>query len=175
MAKATKCPECGGEVASDCFDNCDCVLGGLQRGSLKHIPTLPLHDENESDTFYYYLRDKSGLSIKDKKKKGRPVITVCLIADKNRRTIVRGVSICSVRDNPCKEKGRRIAHGRAMWAATNPSRSNPIARKEARTVLFRVGIFSSSMDKASYVSLNDLTIKEKNILFPIGHVFHKDK
>jgi len=135
----------------------------------------PLHDKNESDTFYYYLRDKSDLSIKDKKKKGRPVITVCLIADKNRRTIVRGVSICSPRDNPCKEKGRRIAYGRALWAAVDPMRSNPVVRKEASTVLFCAGIVSSNVDKASYVDHDDLTIKEKNILFPIGHVFPKAK
>jgi len=139
------------------------------------LPTLPLHDKNESDTYYYYIRDKSKRGHKDRNKKGHPVITVCLIADKNRRMIVRGISICSLRDNPCKETGRRIAYGRALWAAVDPMRSNPIVRKEANTVLFRVGIFSSSMDKASYVSLDDLTIKEKNILFPIGHVFPKAK
>lgn len=130
----------------------------------------PLHDENESDTFYYYLRDMRHR----KGKKGRPVVTVCLIVDKNRRVIVRGVSICSLKDNPCKKTGRRIARNRALWAAVNPNRSNPIARREACTVLFRAGRFSSNMDKASYVSLDDLSLKERGILFPKDHPFHKE-
>ena len=54
--------------------------------------------------FYYYNRDN----------KKRPVITKCFITDGV--TWSRGVAVCSLKDNPCKKVGKRIAYRRAMHA-----------------------------------------------------------
>ncbi len=55
---------------------------------------------------YYYFRDK----------KNRPIITVCLFKKEENPLVHRGVSICSLKDDPYKVEGRQIAYERALRA-----------------------------------------------------------
>jgi hypothetical protein len=63
------------------------------------------------EPIFYYIK---GHRFKYDKRKGRmlhiihPVITVCLVKVKE-DVYVRGVAICSAKDNPCKKEGRNQA------------------------------------------------------------------
>ena len=54
--------------------------------------------------YFYYIRDD----------KSAPVVTVCLSTLGGERA--RGVAVCSLKDQPCKNTGRTIASGRAAKA-----------------------------------------------------------
>jgi len=71
-----------------------------------------------NEKIYYY---------KDKKK--RPIITVCLF--ENNGIVSRGLSICSVKDVPCKKIGRKIARQRAAHAMKVKKSTGEITRIEA--------------------------------------------
>lgn len=73
---------------------------------------------------YRYFRDEEN----------RPVVTVCDIFI-NDELVSKGIAICSLKDNPCKRKGRRIARQRAIWALKNLSDELKIKRREAFAVL----------------------------------------
>ena len=60
--------------------------------------------ETDEKKYFYYVRDD----------RNRPIITVCLIQGSN--GIGRGISVCSVNDNPVKAIGRDIANRRALKA-----------------------------------------------------------
>ncbi len=47
----------------------------------------------------------------------KPYVTVCVLETEDGR-IARGISICSIKETPCKRIGRKISHGRAMKALT---------------------------------------------------------
>ena len=55
-------------------------------------------------TYFYYYRDRES----------KPRITVCLL--KANGAVARGIAICSLKDNPCKKTGRKIALQRATYA-----------------------------------------------------------
>jgi len=67
-------------------------------------------------TKYYYIRDDHN----------RPVVTVCEIEANGDRA--RGIAICSPRDSVSKERGKLIAHGRAVKAMIERRDSRPITR-----------------------------------------------
>lgn len=54
--------------------------------------------------YYYYLRDFENA----------PIVTVCIVRQGN--YFARGVAICSLKDQPVKKVGRKIARDRALWA-----------------------------------------------------------
>lgn len=60
-----------------------------------------------------------------------PKITVCYIRTETDTSV--GMAICSLTDNHSKERGRRLAHGRAL--AAQAGKESPVIREEARTVL----------------------------------------
>jgi hypothetical protein len=68
----------------------------------KKLATLGLHAHFE----HYRFQDKSA-------------ITECMIEDKDRAVKARGFSICSHKDNFCKEDGRIKSLGRAIAALEN--------------------------------------------------------
>ena len=74
---------------------------------------------------FYYLRDYNK----------RPVITVCLLYKKRIGGIARGIALCSPKDNPTKQTGRSIAHGRALRAVKRKMNGLPINRMEAISIL----------------------------------------
>ena len=76
---------------------------------------------------FYHLRDKQH----------RPLVTVCLLISGN--SFARGISICSLNDNPCKKDGRDRAKGRAEAALKRGTTDLPILRDEAYDVLASVG------------------------------------
>jgi|GEM_PF-2543680 hypothetical protein len=71
---------------------------------------------------YRYLRDNSGA----------PRITICLMMDGGNGRFGKGVAICSPKDSPCKNTGRKIARDRAIAAMYNKTMDGlPIQRDEA--------------------------------------------
>lgn len=71
---------------------------------------------------YRYLRDENGHAR----------ITICLMMDGESGRVGKGVAICSPRDFPCKNTGRKIARDRAIAAIYNKTRDGlPIQRDEA--------------------------------------------
>ena len=80
--------------------------------------------------FYYYLRD-------EEKPNRPPVISVCLYAREG--SIYRGLSICSIKDNCEKARGRRLALSRAITAWLRGGDIEPINRWEARNALSKLG------------------------------------
>lgn len=62
-------------------------------------------DTQEGRTRYYYIRDREK----------KPRVTICLLETKE-GVVAKGVSICSILDNPSKRVGRDIAFGRATQA-----------------------------------------------------------
>ena len=78
--------------------------------------------ETDEKKYFYYVRDT----------KNRPVITVCLIVGE--RGIGRGVSVCSVNDNPEKVIGRDISNRRALKAYWEQETSNDIYSENSKAV-----------------------------------------
>lgn len=63
-----------------------------------------LHNTEFIKTKYYYIRDWANA----------PEITLCFIRTRNSHTLLSvGVAVCSYKDMPNKEIGKRIAQGRA--------------------------------------------------------------
>ena len=60
-----------------------------------------------------------------------PKITVCYIRTENDTSV--GMAICSKTDNHNKERGRRMAYGRAL--AAQAGKENPVVREEAKLIL----------------------------------------
>jgi len=77
--------------------------------------------------YYYYYR--SNKLTKDGKTENHPRITVCILGENY--TYSRGISICSLKDNIDKVKGKKIAKNRAIKALDTKTTSQPIARSEA--------------------------------------------
>ena len=77
----------------------------------------------EQKEYRYYLRNVEN----------KPVVTVVLI--KNGNTVSRGISICSLLDNPNKTDGYNRAKGRAVKALYQGHDCEPVRRIEARAVL----------------------------------------
>ena len=102
---------------------------------------------------YYYIRD----SLK------RPVVTVCLLQDNG--NIAKGVSICSLMDQPVKKEGRRWARGRALRALGTQSTSGEVARLEAAAAMFDIAEpFFDIMFKSEFNP--ELSERENRILYP---------
>jgi hypothetical protein len=76
--------------------------------------------------YYYYIRNR----------RNAPIVTVCLIKDLD--SVCRGVAICSLKDNPVKESGRKLAKKRAMKAYHSKRDSFPIHGKSEMKVLLRL-------------------------------------
>ena len=78
------------------------------------------------DEYFYYVRDKEN----------RPIVTVCLIKDKQ-GNVGKGFSICSLSEvSPEKAEGRKYAKGRALrafkkWKKSKCSVTSPVKRREA--------------------------------------------
>lgn len=77
--------------------------------------TITYPEKELIDVKFYYYRDFSN----------RPVVTVCLI-HKGEELFARGISICSILDNPVKKIGRWKAYGRAFKALTYVEDTEPI-------------------------------------------------
>ena len=73
--------------------------------------------------YYYYYRDDEG----------KPYVTVCIM--KFGEYYARGLSICSLNDNPVKEEGRKQARKRAYHALFNMINTEEISRNNAYSVL----------------------------------------
>jgi hypothetical protein len=73
--------------------------------------------------FFYYYRDGAN----------RPLVTVCLMEKEG--VLCRGISICSRRDNVCKETGRQVAHDKCLKAFGTGVSGCKIRRERAKRVL----------------------------------------
>ena len=88
---------------------------------------------------YYHKRDLNN----------KPRLTGCLLIEDGH--IARGLSLCSMKDNPCKKRGRKIALDRAIWAMENKRSSLAISRWEATEILLLTkSSFTSYSHKAVY-------------------------
>lgn len=76
---------------------------------------------------YYYIRDE----------KNRPVITICLMKDRNK--ISRGLAVCSEKDSPCKKVGRAIAKARAVYALNSEKDNLEMRRQFLPLAAFNFG------------------------------------
>ena len=107
---------------------------------------------------FYYLRDCNN----------RPIVTVCLMRKKG--NYARGVSICSLKDNPNKKTGRNIAKGMATKALKRKMNSEMMARAEVWAVLedFLTPDDWGLVESWNYKSCFNpgLTEYEGHILFP---------
>jgi hypothetical protein len=72
---------------------------------------------------YYHLRDE----------KHAPRVTVCLL--KYGDELSRGISICSLKDNPVKAKGKAKAKGRAYEALITKRDNSILYRNEALSII----------------------------------------
>jgi len=77
---------------------------------------LPTHRK-----YFYYLRDVHGL----------PRVTICLAHFPEEDVTCRGVSICSMSENPVKREGNRLSAERAIIAYRAKRNLKPVARDEA--------------------------------------------
>jgi len=75
---------------------------------------------------FYYYRDENR----------HPRVTVCLGEDEE-GNIARGISICSLRDNPCKATGRALAIRQMLRAFKKKESSNEIQSNNAFEVLIK--------------------------------------
>ena len=73
-------------------------------------------------TYFYYYRDRES----------KPRITVCLL--KANGAVARGIAICSLKDNPCKKTGRKIALQRATHAMKTMHNNCEINTENAQAV-----------------------------------------
>ena len=78
----------------------------------------------------YYERDENK----------RPILTVCLVVNKCKIVLSRGVAKCSKKDMPVKKIGRAIATGRARraakWENVEPNYSPWIYNKDTWKAVF---------------------------------------
>jgi len=85
---------------------------------------------------YLYYRDRGN----------RPRITVCHISN-NGEDWGRGMAICSLKDNPCKKTGRKIARDRAFAALRGkelPVEGNsPVCALDATNIPYSYRFFRS--------------------------------
>ena len=95
---------------------------------------------------YYYVRDE----------KNRPMVTVCLLMDAF-GDVARGVAFCSIRDNPSKRVGRKIAKQRATTSVIYKDNYCPLR------IPVTIGgtVFAW---KSEYLP-EELTILEKKLLY----------
>lgn len=77
---------------------------------------LPAHRKH-----FYYLRDVYGL----------PRVTICIVHFPEEDVTCRGVSICSMSENPIKKEGNRLSAERALIAYKAKRNLKPVARDEA--------------------------------------------
>ena len=78
------------------------------------------------EEYYYYCRDKDNV----------PLVTVCLM--RQDEIVVRGVSICSPLDSPCKKEGKRIARNKALKALGLKKTGDEIKRDRAVKMIYNV-------------------------------------
>lgn len=78
----------------------------------------------EPKSAYYYVRDHEM----------RPVVTVCLM--KIGTVVSRGMAICSLRDQPCKKTGRRLARNMCLRAFGKKKSGCPVLRDKANGILY---------------------------------------
>lgn len=84
------------------------------------------------DKRFYYFK---GI-VKDEKsqeEKEKTIACVCIIKEGD--VWHRGVSLCSIKDMFCRDKGRNISLGRAIKAARDSSYTAPIKRDEAKSLI----------------------------------------
>lgn len=120
--------------------------------------------------YFYYLRDG----------RNRPVVTVCLLklAEYTRKNgkvvtsdsgevIVRGVAICSHKDDPCMKTGRNIAKGLALKAFVRKESGGLVIRDEAKDVLNDVvpsfWLGADLTERGKYVFKPILSIEEREL------------
>lgn len=72
---------------------------------------------------YYYGRDK---------KTNAPLVTVCILVKDG--TVARGISVCSLSDQPSKEKGRHLAKLRALESIALQTSAYPIHKEERKYI-----------------------------------------
>lgn len=88
---------------------------------------------------HFYIKGSDGKPV--------PKMTVCYIRTETECFV--GVSICSLKDNHNKSRGRKLAYGRAV--AAQAGKELPITREEAKKVL--------SLCTLGEISFNRQTIK----------------
>ena len=89
---------------------------------------------------FYYYRDENR----------HPRVTVCLGEDEE-GNIARGISICSLQDNPCKVIGRELAIRQMLRAFKKKESSNEIKSNNAFEVLTKTNaafLFKSAYNPA---------------------------
>lgn len=106
---------------------------------------------------YYYVRDKYQYN--------KPVITVCLLKN-NEGIVSRGISVCSIRDNPSKKTGRGISLSRARKAnGTKSNHDKPLVRfNQGSEIIFEVErlltLNKMSLNEIDYLYSYDATLGE---------------
>jgi hypothetical protein len=153
-----------GEAVSE--DIRDAVLGDLMEEDRQIAVAMGYKARPLPGVAFYYLRDD----------KNRPHVTVCVIPA-GRGRFVRGIAICSPRDQFSKKIGRAIAFGRAQktvhetrsWSKKPPDTSmgaDPVLRREAvatwRFVTADESVWFAS--KRQWIHTSHLTRHERRIL-----------
>ena len=118
-------------------------------------------DVGRIEKVFYYLRTKNAMDVADKKQLGnKPVVTVCLMMNE-RYILSRGISLCSLKDNPNKKEGRGNAYSRALGAFVLEESSGKIIRDEARKVLHTVESGGWPQHKSGYAVMSSDSLEHK--------------
>jgi hypothetical protein len=111
-----------------------------------------------TDRRYYYYRD---MTIgNDGRPMAKPMVTVCVVKDSD-GVYSRGIAICSLKDSPVKEEGRKIAYKRAMKAVASKGRSNRDKIVKIEEIVLDLCNADSFIDKCTYDAC--LTLMEEKI------------
>jgi len=84
---------------------------------------------------HFYIKGADGQPV--------PKITVCYIRTAQDTSV--GLAICSLIDNHSKERGRRLAHGRAL--AAQAGKISPVIREEAKRVVALASLREQSTNR----------------------------
>lgn len=108
---------------------------------------------------YYYVRD----TLK------RPVVTVCLMKHDDR--YLRGVSCCSIHDNPEKKIGRKIARVRAFAQLGDgvPPAMKPARSEKLLINLLEYKVLGFPMHKSESLDFDQLTKFEQHLMEKVQH------
>jgi len=103
--------------------------------------------------YYYYLRDKDN----------HPRVTVAVVHHEPTGVLLRGVSICSFAETPCKAEGKRRALDKLIdMMLQHKTQLYPIVRERAHHILCACGEFMFAYTAEAFPVLSE---HEENIVF----------
>ena len=113
--------------------------------------------------FWYYYRDKKNV----------PIVTVYIIMDLIEGDYARGISICSINDNPEKEEGRFWSRVYALDALKEKQTSNAILREDVLDLLETIEDYPGEFYDYKSWYLPELTDKELSLFEKASNKLNK--